>query len=132
MWLSFYAFFIIECRILIKIGGKAFEGKDGFRSLAKAIKSNRNTDFIIVHGGGSEISQALKKANRKTEFIDGIRVTQAEDIKIVEDVLSGKVNRRIASIFSGSGIFCKRMTGNTDYLFLVEPLIRNRRDYGYV
>lgn len=119
-------------RILIKIGGKAFEGKDGFRSLANAIKSNRNTDFIIVHGGGAEISQALKEANRKTEFIDGIRVTQAEDIKIVEDVLSGKVNKRIASILDENGVLCKRMSGKTERLFIVEPLTRNGRNFGNV
>jgi acetylglutamate kinase len=119
-------------RVLIKIGGKAFEGKDGFKSLAKAIKSNKNAEFIIVHGGGAEISQALKESDRKTEFIDGIRVTHAEDIKIVEDVLSGKVNKRIASILDENGVLCKRMSGKTGRLFIVEPLIRNKRNFGYV
>ena len=119
-------------RILIKIGGKAFEGKEGFNALANAIKSNRNAELIIVHGGGSEISQALREANRETVFIDGIRVTRAEDIKIVEDVLSGKVNKRIASYLSENGISCKRMSGKTDRLFIVEPLKRNGRDLGFV
>ena len=84
-------------RILIKIGGRAFEDEHGFRGLAGAITSGKNVEIIIVHGGGAEISQALKDAGRRTEFIDGIRVTRPEDIKIVEEVLSGTVNQRISS-----------------------------------
>ena len=83
-------------RVLIKIGGRAFEGERGFKELAATINANREIELIIVHGGGSEISQALTKAHRETRFIDGIRVTSAEDIKIVEKVLSEKINQRIA------------------------------------
>ncbi len=122
----------MNSRILIKIGGRAFEGKDGFRELAEAIKAHGQTDVIIVHGGGKEISAALKKANRPTEFIDGIRVTQSEDIKIVETVLSETVNRRIASDLESFGIHCRRMSGKSDGLFVVQTLKRNGRDFGYV
>ena len=119
-------------RILIKIGGSAFEGEQGFKELATAIKSNRELELIIVHGGGAEISQALKDAGRKTQFIDGIRVTRAEDIKIVEDVLSGTVNLRIAAWLSANGVVCQRMSGKTENLFLVEPLTRGGLNWGYV
>ena len=122
----------MNSRMLIKIGGRAFEGQDGFRELAEAIKTHHYTDVMIVHGGGKEISTALKSANRETKFIDGIRVTQAEDIKIVEAVLSETVNRRIASQLELFGIECQRMSGRTDGLFMVRPLERNGRDYGYV
>ncbi len=119
-------------RILIKIGGRAFEGEKGFKELAAAIKSGRNVEIIIVHGGGAEISQALKDAGRKTEFIDGIRVTRAEDIKIVEDVLSGTINQRISSWLSANGVPCKGMSGKTERLFLIEPLTRGGQNLGYV
>ncbi len=119
-------------RILIKIGGQAFEGEEGFKDLARAIKSNLDLEVIIVHGGGAEISQALKDANRETVFIDGIRVTQAEDIRIVENVLSGTINKRIATRLSANGVPCKRMSGKTEHLFIVEPLIRGNREFGYV
>jgi len=62
-------------RILIKIGGQAFEGEDGFKDLAQSIRSIQHVEIIIVHGGGAEISQALKDANRESVFIDGIRIT---------------------------------------------------------
>ena len=96
-------------RILIKIGGQAFEGEQGFKDLAVAIKSTRNVEIIIVHGGGAEISQALKDADRKTRFIDGIRITRAEDIKIVETVLSKTINQRIVSWLAANGVLCSPM-----------------------
>ena len=119
-------------RILIKIGGRAFGGENGFKELAVALKSIPNLELIIVHGGGAEISQALKDAKRETQFIDGIRVTRAADIRIVEDVLSGTVNLRIASWLENHGVGCRRMSGKTDKLLVVSPLTRGGLDWGYV
>jgi acetylglutamate kinase len=119
-------------RILIKIGGRAFEGKNGFKDLAQAIRYSQNVEIIIVHGGGAEISQALKDANRESVLVDGIRVTHAEDIKIVENVLSGTINQRIASWLSQNGVPCSRMSGKTKRLFIVEPLKRHGHDFGFV
>ncbi len=119
-------------RILIKIGGRAFAGENGFKELATAIKSISDLELIIVHGGGAEISQALKDAKRDTQFIDGIRVTRAADIRIVEDVLSGTVNLRIASWLESHGVECRRMSGKTDKLLVVSPLTRGGLNWGYV
>ncbi len=119
-------------RILIKIGGLAFNGEDGFKDLAQAIRSIQQVEIIIVHGGGAEISQALKDAHRESVFIDGIRITQAEDIKIVENVLSETINRRISRWFSENGVPCSSMSGKTDRLFMVEPLRRHGHDFGFV
>ena len=123
---------MMQSRMLIKIGGRAFEGEQGFKELAAAIKVMRELELIIVHGGGAEISQALKDAKRETKFIDGVRVTRAEDIRIVEDVLSGTINSRIASRLSINGVACRRMSGKTENLFLVEPLTRGGLNWGYV
>ena len=122
----------MKLRILIKIGGRAFEGEQGFKDLATAIESSRNVEIVIVHGGGAEISQALKDANRETRFIDGIRVTRAEDIKIVEKVLSETINQRIVSWLTANGVSCSPMSGKTRQLFVVEPLTRKGQDLGYV
>ncbi|MBW2066769.1 MAG: acetylglutamate kinase [Deltaproteobacteria bacterium] len=119
-------------RVLIKIGGRAFEGEAGFKDLAMAIRAIPGIEVIIVHGGGEEISQALKEAGQKTTFIDGIRVTGAEDIKIVEQVLSGTINRRISEWLEENGIKCRRMSGKTDGLFVVEPLTKKGLEFGYV
>lgn len=119
-------------RILIKIGGLAFEGENGFQELAEAIKAHANDEAMIVHGGGKEISQALKDAQRTTVFIDGIRVTQAEDIEIVESVLSGTINHRITSWLEAFGLQCQGMSGKSRGLFLAKPLKRQGQDFGFV
>lgn len=119
-------------RMLLKIGGAAFEGNAEIAHLAQAIKMISDIEFIIVHGGGGEISQALKQANRGTKFIDGIRVTDEEDMQIVEHVLSEKVNERIASALHENGIAAQRLSGKTDGLLVVEPLRRNGHEYGFV
>ncbi len=119
-------------RILIKIGGRAFAGEAGFKELAAAIKSIRDLELLIVHGGGAEISRALKDANRETKFIDGIRVTRSADIRIVENVLSETVNLRIANWLDSNGVECRRLSGKSDNLFLVKPLTRGGLDWGYV
>jgi acetylglutamate kinase len=123
----------MKSRILIKIGGRAFEGEDGFRELAQAVMQNPGAEVIIVHGGGAEISQALKAAGRETVFVDGMRVTQAEDIEIVESVLSGVINERIAGWLSKNGVRCRRMSGKTQGLLVAEPLLtRGGKSMGFV
>ncbi len=119
-------------RILIKIGGQAFDNEIGFKELAEAILAHNDVEVIIVHGGGKEISLALKEAGRPTIFIDGIRVTKAEDIVIVEKVLSGIVNRRITSQLEKYGLSCRGLSGKTERLFVVKPLKKNGQDFGFV
>lgn len=119
-------------RLLIKIGGRAFEKEAGFRELAQAIKTVPDIETIIVHGGGAEISKSLQDHGRETRFIDGIRVTTAEDMLIIENVLSETINGRIASWLTDSGVSCQRMSGKTEQLFVVAPMIRDDRQYGFV
>ncbi len=122
----------MKSRILIKIGGRAFEGRQGFQELAAAIRQNAPAEIILVHGGGAEISRALKAAGRTTRFVDGIRVTGDADIKIVEEVLTGTINQRIVSWLRAAGIACRGLSGKTGQLLVVEPLIRGGQDLGYV
>jgi acetylglutamate kinase len=123
----------MTARILIKIGGRAFDGEAGFRELALAITANPEAEVVIVHGGGAEISRALKAAGRETVFVDGMRVTQAEDVRIVERVLSEDVNGRIAGWLAANGVRCRRMSGKTRGLLVAEPLLtRGGKSMGFV
>ncbi len=122
----------MKTRILLKIGGRAFDDSRSYDELAESIKRCRDADIIIVHGGGAEISQALKTAGRPTRFIDGIRVTEKEDIEIVEHVLSEVVNSRIASCLEKNHVPCARMSGKTEHLLIAEPIRRQGHDYGFV
>ena len=58
---------------------------------------------IIVHGGGPQIGEMLKKLNIKTEFIDGLRVTDEKTINIVEMVLSGSINKDLVTAINKQG-----------------------------
>ena len=121
----------MSVRVLMKIGGRAFEDREGFQELANAIQENPSVEFVIVHGGGAEISQALKAAGRQTHFVDGIRVTGAEDVAIVEDVLA-QVNARIAGMLNDFGVACRRLSGKTESMLVVRPLRGRGQDYGFV
>jgi len=119
-------------RMLIKIGGRAFSHDAGLSEMALAIKEISHAEIIIVHGGGAQISKALKDAERESEFIDGIRVTREEDIQIVERVLSGEVNAHIARILEEEGVRCERLSGKSNGLIIAEKITRNQRDIGFV
>lgn len=119
-------------RMLLKIGGRAFESEAAYQQLAQELLQLDHLAFVIVHGGGAEISQALNAANRQSVFVDGLRKTTAEDIAIVEQVLSGTINARIADLLTKYGLACSRLSGKTDDLLIVEPLRRNGQDLGFV
>lgn len=119
-------------RMLLKLGGKAFDRPTGFQWLARTCQLLPNTEFIIVHGGGKEITSALKKNNRPIQFINGRRVTPAEDIEIIEKVLSGFINQKIYNLLSQEGMLCSRLSGRTNHLIEVEPFPQSEMDLGYV
>ena len=116
---------------MIKIGGKAFDNPASFKELAAALAPLQG-EVALVHGGGAEISLALANAHREPNFIDGFRVTQQQDIEIVEKTLSGVINDRIASDLEKDGLQCQRMSGKTDRLFITKPFRRKGHDYGFV
>ena len=118
-------------RILIKIGGGAFSDEKGFQELATAI-NEMDAEVIIVHGGGAEISQALQDAKREIVFVDGVRVTQKEDVDIVERILSETVNSRIADYLQKYGAPVQRMSGKTAGLLIAKRTTRNGKDIGLV
>ncbi len=119
-------------KILIKIGGRAFDQQSCYQELAEAFKRLHHMRFIIVHGGGNAISQALKEAKQEPAFIDGYRITTEQDIKIVERVLSKEVNKSICSHLEKYGITCRPLSGKSKNLLHVEPYFRNGRCLGRV
>ena len=58
---------------------------------------------ILVHGGGPEISQTMARVGKKTEFVDGLRVTDKETVDIVQMVLAGKVNKDLVNLIQMKG-----------------------------
>ena len=85
--------------IVIKFGGHAMTEKDYINSFASDMTLLKQVGIhpIIVHGGGPQIEKMLKKLEIKSEFVNGLRVTNSKTISIVEMVLSGQINKSLVS-----------------------------------
>jgi acetylglutamate kinase len=92
-------------RAVIKYGGAAMTDPALKRSFAQDVVLLQAAGLrpVIVHGGGPEITRMLEKLGHKTEFVDGQRITSAEDMRVVEMVLTGKVNTEIVGLINTLG-----------------------------
>ena len=104
--------------IVIKYGGHAMGDKKLSDSFAKDIGLLKEVGVypIIVHGGGPQIGERLKSKNISSKFVDGLRVTDQETIKVVEDVLSKDINSEIVQSISSSGGKAIGISGNINNL----------------
>ena len=66
---------------------------------------------VIVHGGGPDITQFLKKVGKKSDFVSGLRVTDEETVEIAEMVLDGKVNSNIVNLLNKRGVRAVGLSG---------------------
>lgn len=91
--------------IVIKYGGSSMEEEGVRRSFALDIVLLKYIGLnpVIVHGGGPQISEMLKKIGKKSQFIEGMRVTDDETMEIVEMVLVGRVNKEIVNLINQQG-----------------------------
>ncbi len=91
--------------ITIKFGGSAMGEKDLSISFAKDIVLLKQVGInpLVVHGGGPRIKQMLDKLMVKSSFVDGLRITNKETMKIVEMVLSGSINKEIVMEINKEG-----------------------------
>jgi len=91
--------------LVIKYGGNAMQSEE----LKKAVMSDVvllsliGIKIVLIHGGGPEITDMLSKVGKKSEFVNGLRVTDKETADIVQMVLSGKVNKSLVSLIENSG-----------------------------
>jgi acetylglutamate kinase len=92
-----------------------------------ALLQQVGTKPVVVHGGGPQIEQMLKKLNIKTGFVDGLRVTDKNTVKIVEMVLSGAINKSIVAAIMSAGAKAVGISGKDGGLIKAEK-IKSRRD----
>ncbi len=84
---------------------------------------------VLVHGGGPEISDMMKKLGKKPEFVDGLRVTDKETVDIVQMVLAGKVNKSLVTLLQMKGGHAVGLSGMDGGI--IEAKIKDER-LGYV
>jgi acetylglutamate kinase len=92
-------------RAVIKYGGAAMVDPALAKSFAEEVVLLQAAGLrpIVVHGGGKEITRTLERLGHKTEFADGQRITGADDVRVVEMVLTGKVNTEIVGLLNTLG-----------------------------
>lgn len=92
--------------VVIKYGGNAMINEELKQTVIKDIVLMKYVGMnpVVVHGGGPEIDEMMKKLGKEPKFIDGLRVTDEETMQIAEMVLLGKINRQIVSLINGNGI----------------------------
>jgi acetylglutamate kinase len=116
--------------IVIKYGGNAMTEerlKHGFAQdvvLMKLVGMNP----VVVHGGGPQINDLLKRIGKQGEFIQGMRVTDRETMDVVEMVLGGLVNKEIVNLINQHGGRAVGLTGKDGGLIKAKKLLMKSRD----
>ena len=103
-------------RFVIKYGGHAMVDKE----LARDVTLLRQVGIlpVVVHGGGPQIGSMLKRLNIESRFIDGLRVTDAAAMEVVEMVLAGSINKEIVAAINEAGGKAVGISGKDDNLLL--------------
>jgi len=109
---------------VIKYGGSTMEEEKVRRSFALDVVLLKYIGLnpVVVHGGGPQIGEMLTKIGKKSEFIEGMRVTDPETMEIVEMVLVGKVNKEIVSLINQQGGKAVGLSGKDGGLLLAEKM----------
>lgn len=126
--------------IVIKYGGNAMINSDLRHSVMQDILMMKSVGMIpiVVHGGGPFISQMLDNLSIESHFVDGLRSTSEEAMKVAEMVLSGSVNNDIVRTFNHLGGNAIGLSGLDDHLItvtkkkVIDPDSETQVDLGYV
>ncbi len=115
---------------VVKYGGNAMVDDALARLFARDIVLLRQVGMvpIVVHGGGPQIGEMLNKLEIKSEFIDGLRVTDADAVNVAEMVLSGSINKQIVSAINQAGGFAVGLSGKDGHLIKAQRVKRTKRD----
>ncbi len=114
--------------IVVKFGGNAMVDPQLHDSFARDVVLMKLVGLnpIVVHGGGPQIGRLLEKLNIRSDFVDGMRVTDAETMDVVEMVLGGSVNQEIVSSINRNGGKAIGVTGKDGQLIRARQLMVSR------
>jgi len=116
--------------VVVKYGGHAMGDDHLAAEFGRDIALLKQVGInpVIVHGGGPQISAMLKRLDIKSEFIDGLRVTGELEVEVVEMVLSGTVNKQVASLITQAGALAVGISGKDGGLVRARKLVRTKKD----
>ncbi|WP_201582259.1 acetylglutamate kinase [Psychrobacter immobilis] len=118
----------VDKLIVVKYGGNAMTDPELESSFARDIVLLKTVGMhpVVVHGGGPQVDNLLKELGRKSERIDGMRVTDKSTMDIVEMVLGGGVNKSIVSLINKHGGRAIGLTGKDANLILAKKLMMEK------
>ncbi|HKX09372.1 MAG TPA: acetylglutamate kinase [Stellaceae bacterium] len=116
--------------VVVKYGGHAMGDEIVAERFASDVVLLKQVGInpIVVHGGGPQIGQMLKRLRIKSDFIDGLRVTDRATVEIVEMVLSGSINKQIVSAINARGGYAIGLSGKDANLIRARKLTRTKVD----
>ncbi|MEC9362184.1 acetylglutamate kinase [Sinimarinibacterium flocculans] len=120
--------------IVVKYGGNAMRDDDMIASFARDIVLMKLVGMnpVVVHGGGPQIGSHLERLGKKSEFIEGMRVTDEETMDVVEMMLGGLVNKAVVSSLNQQGGRAVGLTGKDGGLIRARKLLVGGKDIGQV
>ena len=121
--------------VIIKYGGSTRSGDEMLRSTLQDIVLMKFVGMkpVIVHGGGKDINARLEKLNIQSQFVDGLRVTDAPTMKVVEMVLAGKINKELVSVIHSLGGKAVGLSGKDGGMLVCEKTMSSTgKDLGFV
>jgi len=98
--------------VLLKIGGKAAENQASLKALAEEMRAlSAQSSFILVHGGGAEVTSISQKLGITSVFSNGLRQTSAAEMDVVDMVLAGKINKQLVRLLRSQGLDAVGLSG---------------------
>jgi acetylglutamate kinase len=116
--------------VVVKYGGHAMGDVELAAKFARDIVQLKQTGInpIVVHGGGPQIGSMLERLNIKSSFSDGLRITDAATVEVVEMVLAGSINKQIVLAIHQAGGRAVGISGKDGNLIAARKLTRTKRD----
>jgi acetylglutamate kinase len=118
--------------VVVKYGGHAMGEEQAALRFGRdiALLEQVGVNPVVVHGGGPQINAMLKRLNVQSSFIQGLRVTDAAMLDVVEMVLAGPVNKQVAEAITRAGAIAVGISGKDGGLIRARKLTRTWRDPG--
>ena len=116
--------------VVVKYGGHAMGDDHLAAEFGRdiALLKQVGVNPVVVHGGGPQINAMLNRLDIRSTFIDGLRVTGALEVEVVEMVLSGTVNKQVASLITRAGALAVGISGKDGGLVRARKLVRTKKD----
>lgn len=116
--------------IVIKITGHYLDDDEALRQFAQFVATSAEP-IVIVHGGGKEITSLQAKLGIEPQYVDGLRVTDADSLALVEMVLCGTVNKRLVRYLLNAGVDAQGLSGVDRGLVRAEKMQHDDVDMGF-